>query len=163
MKSRMIQTMGGALTLVIMTGCGGSNQGYTSPTKTAPATPVLSQLHTVTTIGSTVDATNEDSNPYGLMIAPITAGYVTAGDLVVCNFNDVNGVQGNGTTIEDLSPTAGATPKRIAQDPSLMGCAALSPNPANGYIWRLLIRQMTIRSSPPVVSWYPRLRPTTHG
>ena len=127
--------MGGALTLAIMTGCGGSNQGYTSPNNTAPATPVLSQLHTVTTIGSTVDATNGDSNPYGLMVAPITAGYVTAGDLVVCNFNDVNGVQGNGTTIEDLAPTAGAAPKRIAQDPSLKGCAALSPNPAKGYIW----------------------------
>jgi hypothetical protein len=137
MKSQMLQAMGGALTLVIMTGCGGSTQPYTStpPASSVPATPALTQLHTVTTIGSTVDATNGDSNPYGLMIAPITAGNVTAGDLVVCNFNDVNGVAGNGTTVEDLAPTAGAVPKRIAQDPSLQGCDALAPNPANGYIW----------------------------
>jgi hypothetical protein len=128
--------MGGALTLAVMTGCGGSsNQTSTSQAPPAAATPVLSQMHTMATIGSTVDATNGDNNPYGLMIAPMTAGNVTAGDLVVCNFNDVNGVAGNGTTIEDLAPTAGAMPKRIAPDPSLQGCDALSPNPANGYIW----------------------------
>jgi hypothetical protein len=139
MKSRMIQTMGGALTLVIMTGCGGSNQSSTSPTSTTPTTPVLTQLHTMTTIGSTVDVGSGtghgDQNPYGLYIAPVTAGNITAGDLVVCNFNDANNVQGNGTTIEDLSPTPGATPKRIAQDPSLQGCAALAPNPTSGAIW----------------------------
>jgi hypothetical protein len=96
----------------------------------------------MTTIGSTVDvgsgSGHGDNNPYGLYIAPVTAGNITAGDLVVCNFNDVNGVQGNGTTIEDLSPTVGATPnmpKRIAQDPSLQGCAALAPNPTTGTIW----------------------------
>jgi hypothetical protein len=139
MKSRMIQTMGGALTLAIMTGCGGSNQGYTSPATTTPATPVLTQLHIMTTIGSTVDAGSGtghgDNNPYGLYIAPVTAGNITAGDLIVCNFNDVNGVQGNGTTIEDLAPTAGAMPKRIAQDPSLQGCAAMAPDPVSGNIW----------------------------
>jgi hypothetical protein len=138
MKSQVLQTMGGALTLVLMTGCGGS---YMSPSSTTPstATPVLSQLHTITPIGSTVDtgsgAGAGDSNPYGLYIAPITAGNITLGDLVVCNFNDASGVQGNGTTIEDLHPTPGSTPTRIAQSSYLKGCAALSPDPSTGNIW----------------------------
>jgi hypothetical protein len=51
--------MGGVLTLVIMTGCGGSNQNPMFPAYPAPATPALSQLHTVTTIGSTGKSTAE--------------------------------------------------------------------------------------------------------
>lgn len=130
MRFYMLPTAAGALLLSIVVGCGGGN--YPAAMST---TPVLTQLHTMTTIGSTVDSENGDSNPYGLTIAPLTSGYVTAGDLLVCNFNDKSGTPGYGTTIEDLSPTAGAMPKRIAQDPSLKGCAALASNPANGYIW----------------------------
>jgi hypothetical protein len=142
MKTRVLQAVGGgALTILVMTGCSGSqypSSSSTSPSST-PATPVLTLLNTMTTIGSTVDtgsgAGNGDNNPYGLAIAPVTSGSITAGDLLVCNFNDANGVQGNGTTIEDLSPTPGATPKRIAQSNYLKGCAALAPNPANDGIW----------------------------
>src|ERR1700733_10861087 len=52
-----------------------------------PATAVIGALP-ITTIGSTVDPTNGDENPYGLAIAPVSAGLLTAGDLVICNFND---------------------------------------------------------------------------
>jgi hypothetical protein len=45
---------------------------------------------------------------------------------VICNFNDSANVQGNGTTIEILQPTPGATPKRMVQDPNLKGCSALA-------------------------------------
>ena len=127
----------GAVVLAGLTGCGSSMYNSTTPTTPTPpaANPsVLSQLNTMTTIGSTVDATNGDSNPYGLTIAQTTGGNVTAGDLLVCNFNDKAGTAGNGTTIEDLSPAAGAMPKRIAQDPSLQGCDALAVNPG-GFIW----------------------------
>jgi hypothetical protein len=80
----------------------------------------------IATIGSTVDPTNGDQNPYGLAIAPASAGLLTAGDLVVCNFNDSANVQGNGTTIEILHPAPGSTPTRMVQDPNLKGCAALA-------------------------------------
>jgi hypothetical protein len=83
---------------------------------------------TITTIGSTVDPKNGDQNPYGLAIAPITAGKMTAGDLIICNFNDSANVQGNGTTIEILHPTPGSTPVQFVQDPNLKGCAALAPD-----------------------------------
>lgn len=81
---------------------------------------------TITTIGSTVDPTNGDQNPYGLAIAPVTMGLLTAGDLVICNFNDSANVQGNGTTIEILHPAPGSTPTRMVQDPNLKGCAAVA-------------------------------------
>jgi NHL repeat len=107
-------------------GCGGANS---VPPKVA-VTPILPTLHTQTTIGSTVDpgpgTGTGDQNPYGLAIAPITAGKLTAGDLVACNFNDAANVQGNGTTIVALHPIAGATPTRIAQAASLQGCDALT-------------------------------------
>ncbi len=85
----------------------------------------------ITTIGSTVDPTNGDQNPYGLALAPATAGAMTQGDLVICNFNDSANVQGNGTTIEVLAPTPGANPTRLVQDANLKGCAALALDPSD--------------------------------
>src|SRR5215470_9354564 len=86
---------------------------------------ILKRLNTITTIGSTVDPINGDVNPYGLDIAKANVGALSAGDLVVCNFNDSANVQGTGTTIISLHPVAGATPTHIAQDASLLGCNAI--------------------------------------
>src|SRR5579863_3324860 len=65
---------------------------------------VIGQLKHIVMIGSTVDATNGDQNAYGLTIAPVTAGLITAGDLIVTNFNNGNpfNIQGLGTTMEVL-------------------------------------------------------------
>src|SRR5260370_12257695 len=95
---------------------------------------VLRRLNTTTTIGSTVDPITGDVNPYGLDIAKATAGKISAGDLVVCNFNDAANAQGTGTTIIALHPLVGSTPVHIPQDASLLGCnaMALAPN-ANSF------------------------------
>ncbi len=95
---------------------------------------VLGSLAT-TTIGSTVDPTNGDLNPYGLAIAPETAGSIAAGDLVIGNFNDSANIQGNGTTIEVLHPTPGSSPTRLVQDSNLKGCAAVAMDPATDNVW----------------------------
>jgi hypothetical protein len=121
-------------------GKGGSAGGY-------PTTPILGSLNTITTIGSSVDPNNNPAidptgsgtNPYGLAIAPISAGLITAGDLVICNFNNgpntVQGspapnTQGQGTTLVGLHPVAsantGGNPYHIAQSTSLLGCSSLS-------------------------------------
>ena len=117
----------GALVAVLAAGC---NSGAATAPHLTPTGPILPTLHTQTTIGSTVDpgpgAGAGDQNPYGLAIAPVTAGKITAGDLVVCNFNDAANVQGNGTTIVVLHPTPGATPAHVAQSASLKGCDALT-------------------------------------
>jgi sugar lactone lactonase YvrE len=101
-----------------------------------PETSVTKQLNAIVTIGSTVDPINGDQNPYGLAIAPVTAGAIHQGDLIICNFNDGNpfNIQGLGTTIEDLSPVPGSSPTRISQDPRLTGCDALALDP-KGFIW----------------------------
>ena len=114
-----------------------------TPTPTpAPAASVIVSLNTQVTVGSTVDAANGDSNPYGLTIVPtiatpVAGSLINPGDLVVCNFNDKGGNSGAGTTIEVLTPvaTGTATPRRVAQDPSLAGCNAIAINPGKGNIW----------------------------
>jgi len=110
------------------TGTGGSGSATTAMVTINPS--ILSTLATTTTIGSTLDPIEHGGNPYGLAIAPITAGLMTAGDLIVCNFNDgATNTQGLGTTIVGLHPTAGATPYRIAQSSQLQGCATLAMLP----------------------------------
>lgn len=127
-----------ALTLAACSGTTGSGTSLNVPQVTAPAGSIA-KLNTITTIGSTIDAGSGagagDNNPYGLTIAPLTAGSVIAGDLLVCNFNNAAGTQGAGTTIEDIKPAAGSAPVRIAQSSSLQGCNALAVNSKNGAIW----------------------------
>ena len=125
----VVPTATGSVTYTLnCTGSGGTMMA-TSPTVTVSPS-ILSQLASVkaVTIGSTVDPTLKEGNPNGLAIAPVTAGPITAGDLVVCNFDNAANppVEGQGTTIMGLHPTANATPYRIAQDAKLEGCNALA-------------------------------------
>jgi len=91
---------------------------------------MLAASGSLTMIGPTPDAVEHGGNPYGLAIAPVTAGLITAGDLVVCNFNDgATNTQGKGTTIVGLHPVAGAMPYRIALGGDLEGCNALTMLP----------------------------------
>ena len=115
------------------TGTGGNASATTPAVTVSPSIlTTLSTAGTITTIGSTVDPVNGDQNPYGLAIAPTTAGLITKGDLVVCNFNNAStpaaqgGVQGTGMTIVGLHPAAGSKPYRIAQSAGLDGCDALT-------------------------------------
>jgi hypothetical protein len=109
-------------------------QAKAADAKAGNSAPVLPQLTKSTTIGSTVDPTNGDLNPYGLDVAPVDAGPLHKGDLVICNFNDKANVQGNGTTIVALRPHPNSSPTHIAQDASLKGCTAIALAP-NDNIW----------------------------
>jgi sugar lactone lactonase YvrE len=55
------------------------------------------------TLASTV-ADNGDLNPYALIVAPVSAGKIHEGDVLVDNFNKVSNLQGTGTTIMDYNP-----------------------------------------------------------
>ncbi|MGH8199709.1 MAG: hypothetical protein ACREVO_05015 [Steroidobacteraceae bacterium] len=120
----------GTGTVTYMLSCSGPGGNMSATTAAITVQPsILSMLSagSITTIGSTVDPIEHGDNPYGLAIAPVTAGPVTAGDLIACNFNDgATNTQGLGTTIVGLHPTAGATPYRIAHSSSLQGCNALA-------------------------------------
>jgi hypothetical protein len=112
------------------TGGGGTGSATTAAITVLPS--ILSTLSpaTITSIGSTVDPMEHGGNPYGLAIATTSAGPITAGDLIACNFNDgATNTQGLGTTIVGLHPAPGSAPYRIAQSSSLTGCNALAVFP----------------------------------
>lgn len=115
--------------------CTSTSGNVSASTPTANVLSTLAPSGAIPTIGSAIDPINGDQNPYGLTIAPATAGLITKGDLIVCNFNNGNAgstpnTQGLGTTIIGLHPTAGSTPYRIAQSVDLQGCNALTMLPS---------------------------------
>jgi len=77
-------------------------------TSPQPTASFLGQLHGLTPVGSTVPA-NGDVNPYGVAVVPASAGRLTAGDILVSNFNDKANVQGTGTTLVEVSPAGKAS------------------------------------------------------
>ncbi|MFY9719407.1 MAG: hypothetical protein WAK16_07160 [Candidatus Cybelea sp.] len=94
---------------------------------TEDSTSILKLDKKQVVIGSTVDPKFHQLNPYGLTVAPATAGDFTAGDLVVCNFNAKNNVQGTGFTIVALHPKPGSKPLLVSSDRKVLtGCAALA-------------------------------------
>ena len=122
-----------ATLLALLAGCGG---GYGSssmtgmPSNVTISGAVLPTLATMSTVGSTIDPVEHGGNPYGLTVATATAGLITQGDFIVCNFNDgATNTQGLGTTVIGLHPTAGAMPYRIAQSAQLQGCSSLTSLP----------------------------------
>ena len=82
-----------------------SASSATSTTTPAPqpATSFLRQLHGLAQVASTVPA-NGDVNPYGVAVVPASGGRLTAGDVLVSNYNDKANVQGTGTTLVQVSP-----------------------------------------------------------
>ena len=88
----------------------------------AAVTPFLGQLHAGSKIASTVPAKG-DVNPYGLAVVPATAGRLTAGNILVSNFNDKANVQGTGTTLVQVSPAGQTTLfADVAKLPPGMAC-----------------------------------------
>lgn len=124
---------------VLLSGCRGT--GYTpsagsqalatsqariSDSGFAADTSILKQLTKKVVIGSAVDPVNGGQNPYGLTIAPTTAGDFTKGDLVICDFNGKSNVQGTGRSVVALHPSPGSTPTHVSSIKPLKGCDAIS-------------------------------------
>ncbi|MDE1181740.1 hypothetical protein [Paraburkholderia sp.] len=63
----------------------------------------LETLHRNTTLINTVPD-NGDQNPYALVVAPVSAGSVKAGDVLIDNFNNSTNMQGTGSTIVNYHP-----------------------------------------------------------
>jgi hypothetical protein len=106
----LIATLGLGLAVTACSSTSTSSSAGSSPAPTSspqPAASFLGDLHGVTKIASTVPA-NGDVNPYGVAVVPASGGRLTAGDVLVSNFNDKANVQGTGTTIVQVSP-AGKT------------------------------------------------------
>ncbi len=97
-------------------------------------TSILKTLKKQVLIGSTVDPKLHQLNPYGLAVAPSTAGDFTKGDLVVCNFNAKSNVQGTGYTVVALHPKPGSKPLFVSDSKTLLGCDALALDPGDN-VW----------------------------
>ncbi|MFZ0030747.1 MAG: hypothetical protein WAK84_02615 [Candidatus Cybelea sp.] len=122
---------GGGMTPGQSAGAGTSGFSRTVP---ASGSSILATLKRQVVIGSTIDSKHDQLNPYGLTVAPTTAGAFTAGDLVVCNFNDKTNRQGTGYTIVALHPHPGARPRLVSDARRLRGCDALALAP-DDTIW----------------------------
>ncbi len=81
----------------------------------------LAGIHHQTTLTSTVPG-NGDQNPYAIVVAPVSAGRIRAGDVLVDNFNDKANLQGGGTTIVDYDPVARTMTELATVPRHLDGC-----------------------------------------
>jgi hypothetical protein len=64
---------------------------------------ILKNLHKISTIASTVPS-NQDVNPYGVVLVKHTIGNLTEGHVLISNFNNFSNLQGTGTTIVEIAP-----------------------------------------------------------
>lgn len=64
---------------------------------------LLETVHHHTTLINTVPD-NGDQNPYAIFVAPVSAGSIKQGDVLVDNFNNAANLQGTGSTIVDYHP-----------------------------------------------------------
>jgi hypothetical protein len=67
------------------------------------ADAILPSLKNISLVASTVPA-NGDVNPYGVFQVQRTVGRLSAGHIMVSNFNNSGNLQGTGTTIMDIAP-----------------------------------------------------------
>ena len=99
----------------------------------------LENIHRHTTLASTI-ADNGDLNPYAVVVAPVSAGRVQKGDVLVDNFNNVSNLQGTGTTIVGYRPSTKETylfarlPQRLAQCPGGVGLSTAMTMLKSGWV-----------------------------
>ena len=88
---------------------------------------------------STVPA-NGDQNPYAVVVAPVSAGKIQAGDVLIDNFNDRNNLQGLGSTIVTWRPATkqlslfAAIPRNLPQCPGGVGLTTAMTMLKSGWV-----------------------------
>jgi len=83
---------------------------------------------------------NGDLNPYAIVVAPVSAGKIRQGDVLVDNFNNLSNLQGTGTTIVDYDPATKTTalfarlPQQLAQCPGGVGLTTAMTMLKSGWV-----------------------------
>jgi hypothetical protein len=104
-------------------------------TAAANAAPVPNPLgHVQDKAVASLIAPNGDRDPFGIAVVPLTAGHLTAGNLLVAEFSDKHGTAGAGTTILQVNPATGATSVFFQGGP-VAGPVGIAINPANDGVW----------------------------
>jgi ribosomal protein L24E len=92
-----------------------------------------------TTLASTI-TDNGDLNPYAVVVAPVSAGKIHAGEVLVTNFNNITNLQGTGTSIVRINPDTKALstfvqlPQKLAQCPGGVGLTTAMTMLKSGWI-----------------------------
>lgn len=110
-----------------------------APGRAAGPAGLLETLHRHKLLTSTV-TDNGDLNPYAVFVAPVTAGPIQQGDVLVDNFNNISNLQGTGGTILAYSPATRKTtliarlPQHLAQVPGGVGLSTAMAMLKSGWI-----------------------------
>ena len=79
-------------------------------------------------------------NPYAIVVAPVSAGKLQSGDVLIDNFNDRNNLQGLGSTIVTFRPTTkqlslfAAIPRNLPQCPGGVGLTTAMTMLKSGWV-----------------------------
>jgi len=99
----------------------------------------LDSIRRQTTLTSTVPE-NGDQNPYAIVVAPVSAGVVEKGDVLITNFNNDGNLQGLGTTIVAFNPatkkltTFASLPRNLAGCPGGVGLTTAMTMLKSGWV-----------------------------
>ena len=99
----------------------------------------LETIHRHITLASTIPD-NGDVNPYAVVVAPVSAGTIEKGDVLVDNFNAISNLQGTGTSIMDYRPSTkqmtlfAVLPKKVPQCPVGVGLTTAMAMLKSGWI-----------------------------
>jgi hypothetical protein len=116
--------------------------GLAMPARSVSADEPRGFLETVkkhVTLTSSVPE-NGDQNPYALVVAPVSAGKIQQGDVLIDNFNDLSNLQGLGTTIVSYNPSTKQTalfaklPRHLAQCPGGVGLTTAMTMLKSGWV-----------------------------
>lgn len=89
---------------------------------------------------ATMVTENGDLNPYAVVVAPVDAGPIHAGDVLVDNFNNVSNLQGTGGTVLDYNPKThhvtviARVPQHLSACPGGVGMTAAMAMLSSGWI-----------------------------
>jgi len=87
----------------------GAGLAMMAPASASPSpAPFIGPFPHLKNIASTVPA-NGDVNPYGVAVVQQSRGMLQRGDVLVSNFNNMNNLQGTGSTIVEVSPSGQQT------------------------------------------------------
>jgi hypothetical protein len=105
----------------------------------AGAAGLLPLVRRHSTLTSTVPE-NGDQNPYAIVVAPVSAGTIKSGDVLVDNFNNRGNLQGAGTTIvnwrnsSQTMTTFATIPAKLAGCPGGVGLTAAMTMLKTGWV-----------------------------
>jgi hypothetical protein len=101
--------------------------------------PFLESIRHHRTLISTM-AQNGDLNPYAILVAPVSAGRIQKGDVLIDNFNGLTNLQGTGVSIVNYSPstkkltTFAALPRHLPECPGGIGLSTAMTMLKSGWV-----------------------------